>query len=116
MVFTARRPGTRVSPRNSARKSLTDTITKVAGNKRLSVSKQKLEVQGGRSKNESRSQSGRKTTSTFLRDIDDLVSQEAVPALPKSERKAPASARGMPAKGEQRGGSGRVDKRPMRRA
>jgi hypothetical protein len=85
-----------------------------AGNKGSSGAVESLKLQGT-SKNVNRTQTGRKTTSTFLRDLDDLVSQEAAPSLPKTNRRAPASGRGLPARGEQKGGTGRADKRPVRR-
>lgn len=113
-TFTARRPGKRVSPRTSTRKSLTETMSNAVGNKKSLFVNKSTKLQAP-SKTANRTQTGRKTTSTFLRDLDDLVSQEVAPDLLKGDRVAPASGRGLSAKREQRIASRRADKRPVRR-
>jgi hypothetical protein len=114
-VFTARRPGTRVSPRSSVRKSLTDTMSSRSGNASAASLKGTLRAQDRSNKKANRTQGGRKTTSTFLRDLDDLVSQEKAPELPKNDRKLPTSGRELPPRDEKNRGIGRADKRPIGR-
>jgi hypothetical protein len=97
-VFTARRPGKRVSLRNLARKSLTDTMSSGAGKLKslhLTVSST---VQAGKGNIVNRTKSGRKTTSTYLRELDDLVSQEIVPKVPRSSPRLPVTETGFPAR------------------
>jgi hypothetical protein len=109
-TLTARRPGKRVSPRNSYRKSLTDTMSSGAEKQRLATSNTSFRLPGGRGKTVNRTKSGRKTTSTFLRDLDDLVSQEVVPEIPKSGGTSPVLGKGLLARGEQQGSKRRADK------
>lgn len=88
-MFTARRPGKRVSSRNPATKSLTDTMSSGAGklgSKNMTTSSK---AQGRRRKTVNRTKNGRKSTSTFLRDLDDLVSQNVVPGLLTSSPRPP---------------------------
>ena len=95
-VFTARRPGKRVSPRNSARKSLTDTMSSGAGKLKSVHLTASSTAQAGKSKIVNRTKSGRKTTSTYLRDLDELVSQEVVPKVPRSSPRSPVTKTGIP--------------------
>ncbi|KZM26432.1 uncharacterized protein EKO05_0005925 [Ascochyta rabiei] len=103
-VFSARRPGKRVSPRNSATKPSTVTMSSGAGSRRQPSTSKSSKVQVGTSNSGNRAQAGRKTTSTFLKDLDDLVNLEAAPGLSTSNRRAPAPEKGLPSRGEQRGG------------
>jgi hypothetical protein len=85
-TYVARRPGKRVSPRSSLRKSLVDTMSSRPG-KAKQPSTSSLPVV--RMSKESRqigyrAQAGRKTTSAYLRDLDDLVGQESVTRLPRN--------------------------------
>ena len=85
-TYVARRPGKRVSPRSLLRKSLVDTMSSRPG-KAKQASTGSLPV--FRAPKESRqagyrAQAGRKTTSAYLRDLDDLVGQESIPKLPRN--------------------------------
>lgn len=86
-TFTVQRRGKRVSPMNLARKSFTGTRSSIVGKEKMTNTIAMTGMLGASKKVTSRMQRGRKTTSTFLRDLDDLVSQEEVFVLPKSGRK-----------------------------
>jgi hypothetical protein len=114
-MFIARRSGKRVSPRSSVRKPLTETMSSGAGKLKPANTTISSKAQGGKSTPVNRTKSGRKTTSTFLRDLDDLVSQEIMPELVRSSPKSPAPSKGLPTRGAQKGSNGRAGKGFVRR-
>lgn len=98
-TFTARRPGKRVSPRSSMRKSLIETGSGDTTKKRLassSTSLRSLKVPSNDGRASSRTQAGRKTTSTIIRDLDNMISQEL--GLPESGLTNDVAKRGLPPK------------------
>ena len=78
-TYVVRRPGKRVSPRSSLRKSLVDTMSSRPGKAKQSSTSSlpvfRAPKETGQSRN--RIQAGRKTTSAYLRDLDNLVDQES---------------------------------------
>ncbi|KAJ4982923.1 hypothetical protein SVAN01_11590 [Stagonosporopsis vannaccii] len=109
-MFVAQRPGKRVSPRTSARKSLTDTVSSAASRQGVSIKNRPPRVQMERNEAVNRTQGDRKTTSTFLRDLDDLVSQEVLPRVPTTRQRSPASETTLAMMSEQRGDNRRMNK------
>lgn len=118
-TFTARRPGKRVSPRNSSRKSLTDTMSSDIDKKGIiSSSKSTVSLRVPREGVGAgkKTQMGRKTTSTILRDLDDMISQELVSARPKSGRKSAVAGIKLPPRlRESRNEYGRASQRSVKR-
>lgn len=114
-AFTTRRPGKRVSPRNSARRSFTHTIS--SGDDKLESATMYTysKAQGGNSKTVNRTKSGRKKTSTLLRDLDDLLSQEVMSGILKSRLTPPTTKRGLPVRSKQKGSDGRAKNGAVRR-
>jgi hypothetical protein len=85
-TYVARRPGKRVSPRSSLRKSLVDTMSSRPGKAKQSSTSSLPVVRMPKESRQigNRAQTGRKTTSAYLRDLDDLVGQESVTRLPRN--------------------------------
>ncbi|KAH6633023.1 hypothetical protein C7974DRAFT_452167 [Boeremia exigua] len=96
-TFTARRPGKRLSPITLTRKSLIDTMSSDAGRLTSSLSRadRSSKMRFGREKIVNRIQKGRKTTSTLLRDLDDLVRQEQIFITSMSNQKSSTSKKGL---------------------
>lgn len=109
-TFAVRRAGKRVSPRSSVKSSLAPMTSSGAGNSKSSSSNGTLNVRGSADK----IREGRKTTSTLLRDLDDLVNQETAPKVPRKIRETPASGKEFPTRNEKRGSNGQAYKRPLR--
>ena len=87
-TYVARRPGKRVSPRSSLRKSLVDTMSSRPGKGKQASTGSAPVSRALRNSERSGygAQAGRKTTSAYLRDLDDLVGQEGVEKVSKNGR------------------------------
>lgn len=85
-TYVARRPGKRVSPRSLLRKSLVDTMSSRPGKAKQASTGSLPVFRAPKDSRQAgyRAQAGRKTTSAYLRDLDDLVGQESVAKLPRN--------------------------------
>ncbi|KAJ8115188.1 hypothetical protein OPT61_g3110 [Boeremia exigua] len=89
-IFTARRRGKRVPPRNSVNRPLENKKSSKTEKRASLVSNidRPPRRRTGNDESRNRLQKGRKTTSAFLKDLDLLVDQERSYDVPKSNKKS----------------------------